>query len=704
MRRLICLAFLCCIPLFAAAQDKPVSLVADRVSIRSGDVLIAEGNVEVFHEGNHLRATKIVYDPGRDLLDIQGPMILISGERTILLAENAELDPALTAGILRSARLLLDQQMQIAAAQIHRVDDRYIVLDKTVASSCQVCSEAEVPLWQIRASRIVHDQKRRQIFFDNARFEIAGVPVLYLPTLRLPDPTLKRATGFLSPSLRVTDSLGTGIKIPYFIAFGDHSDLTLTPYLSTGNTRTLEMRYRRALRNGKIHVDGAVSNDDIEDETRYYLFGDANLSLPRDYELDLKFQDASDPSYLLDYDYSDEDRLETMAKLTRHDRNEAIMAEVIHYNPLRSEVPKRETATVVVDLGYERRFAPMGFGGDIGFSAGVLAFERRSDTDEVGRDLQRVSLGGDWTNSWTFQNGVQLAADARFDFDIYAVQDDSAFESNLTRFTPGLAAEIRYPLVAFFGSGASHVLEPVMQIAWASPSGDDVPNDDGLSPELDEGNLFSLSRFPGSDTVEEGLRANLGFGWTRYAPAGWSFGVTAGRVFYEQDMGQFSEGSGLEGFASDWLFSTEFFSAQNLTISNRALVDDDLSLSRNQLRVSWFQEDYEIESSYVWLEENPLEGRDEDSSEWDFDGLYRFNRHWSGTANWRYDFTQQRARAAGLGLVYRNECVTVDLSVSRRFTSSDTVTPTTDFGIGITFGGFGNNPAGQGYRRSCTRI
>ena len=222
MRRLICLAFLCCIPLFAAAQDKPVSLVADRVSIRSGDVLIAEGNVEVFHEGNHLRATKIVYDPGRDLLDIQGPMILISGERTILLAENAELDPALTAGILRSARLLLDQQMQIAAAQIHRVDDRYIVLDKTVASSCQVCSEAEVPLWQIRASRIVHDQKRRQIFFDNARFEIAGVPVLYLPTLRLPDPTLKRATGFLSPSLRVTDSLGTGIKIPYFIAFGDH--------------------------------------------------------------------------------------------------------------------------------------------------------------------------------------------------------------------------------------------------------------------------------------------------------------------------------------------------------------------------------------------------------------------------------------------------------------------------------------------------
>ncbi len=244
----------------------------------------------------------------------------------------------------------------------------------------------------------------------------------------------------------------------------------------------------------------------------------------------------------------------------------------------------------------------------------------------------------------------------------------------------------------------------MIQLAWADPSGDDLPNDDSLNPTLDEGNLFALSRFPGSDAVERGLRLNTGVSWTRFDPDGWSIDMTVGRIFYEEDLNQFDSGSGLDGIASDWLVSTRFFTAQDFTVSNRALFHDDLSLSSSQLRIGWMQPKFALETSYIWLESNPLEDRDDNSSEWDFEGLYRFNRNWSGEANWRYDFEQNRGTEAGLGLTYQNECVAVDLSVSRRFTSSDTVTPTTDFGIGVTFGGFGNNTAGQGYRRSCTRI
>ncbi len=704
MRRLICLALFCLAPVLSLAQESPVTLIADRVSIRAGDVLIAEGTVEIFRDGTHLRATRITYDPGKDLLTIEGPLILTSGETTILMAESAELDPALTAGILQSTRLLLDQQMQIAAAQVHRIDDRYLVLNKTVASSCQVCEKTETPLWQIRAERIVHDQEEKQIFFENARFEIVGLPVLYLPTLRLPDPTLKRATGFLSSSIRVTNSLGTGIKIPYFITLGDHADLTLTPYFSTGRTQTLEARYRQAYRNGRIEFEGAVSRDDIEDGTRYYVFGSGRFALPSDFVLDFKIEDTSDPAYLLDYDYSEDDRLENLIKASRHSRDEAISVVAIHYNPLRSDEPKETTPTLVIDMDYERSIESEWIGGAFGYEAGLLAFTRQSNSDEIGRDVQRLNLAGDWTHSWTFGTGIQLTTDARVDVAYYGVSDDSAYESPLTRVTPSLATELRYPLVKSTSNGASHVLEPVLQLAWADPSGDEVPNDDGVSPELDEGNLFTLNRFPGSDNVERGFRANLGLGWTRYAPGDWSIGLAVGRVVYEKDLDQFDAGSGLDGIASDWMISTKFFSAQNLTISNRALIDDDLSISRNQLRISWQQPKYTIDSTYVWREENTLEGRDEASSEWDFEGLYRFNRNWSGRAEWRYDFVDDDASEAGLGLSYQNECVTIDLSVSRRFTSSDKVTPTTDFGIGVSFGGFGNNLAGQRYRRTCTGI
>lgn len=57
--------------------------------------------------------------------------------------------------------------------------------------------------------------------------------------------------------------------------------------------------------------------------------------------------------------------------------------------------------------------------------------------------------------------------------------------------------------------------------------------------EFDEGNVFALDRFPGSDAVERGPRANVGVSWTRFDPQGWSMGVTLGRVFREADLGQF---------------------------------------------------------------------------------------------------------------------------------------------------------------------
>jgi LPS-assembly protein len=54
---------------------------------------------------------------------------------------------------------------------------------------------------------------------------------------------------------------------------------------------------------------------------------------------------------------------------------------------------------------------------------------------------------------------------------------------------------------------------------------------------------------------------------------------------------------------------------------------------------------------------------------------------------------------AELGLRYENECVRLDLSLSRNFASSATVTPSTEFGFAVAFGGFGDRGT---FRRNCT--
>ena len=688
--------------LAAAQQTAPATLIADRVAIEGEGRLVARGNVEVLYGETRLRAAEITYDQTQDLLTIAGPLTLINGPDTLILADSAELDPDLTQGILRSARLVLRQQLQLAAAALHRVDGRYSVLDNTVASSCQVCAGQPVPLWQIRARRIIHDQLEQQLYFDHARFEVMGLPIFYLPRLRLPDPTLERATGFLVPELTFNDRLGTGLKLPYFITLGDHADLTLTPYLSTDRTRTLEFRYRQAFRNGEVEFNGALSRDDlVRGELRRYLFAEGTFDLPRDFTLNFGLETVSDDAYLLDYGYSSKDRLTSFIGADRTRRDEYIAAELFRYYTLRESEDNDTIPSTVALATYQRRFEPGLLGGIAQLRFDAQGHNRRSGDDVTGRDLAQLSARADWRRDWVTRQGLLLAVQGALAVDHSAIRDDDSFDSPVTRVTPFAATELRWPLLRAGGNGATHVLEPVVQLVWSPDEDEDVPNEDSLSQEFDEGNLFSLSRFPGQDAYERGLRANIGLGWTRYDPQGWTLGVTVGRILRQENLNQFSTGDGLEGINSDWLTAVQWQTANNLTLTNRAIFDDSFSFTRNELRMDWSNDRLELTSTYVWQEANLQESRPDDGSEWALDGAYRFRPNWTAEADWRYDFIADRAARAGVGLEYRNECVKVNLSLSRRFTSSTSVSPTTEFGLSIALAGFGANADQQTYRRRC---
>ncbi|MGB8813598.1 MAG: LPS-assembly protein LptD, partial [Paracoccaceae bacterium] len=148
MRRLLILLAFCAglfaLPPTLRAQDI-ATLIADRVEISGNSTLIADGGVEVLYQGRTLRASRIVYDQATDRLIIDGPIVLTDGTGNIVFASQAELSADLQDGVLASARLVLNQQLQIAAQQMFRVGGRYTQLSNSVASSCQVCQVDPVP-------------------------------------------------------------------------------------------------------------------------------------------------------------------------------------------------------------------------------------------------------------------------------------------------------------------------------------------------------------------------------------------------------------------------------------------------------------------------------------------------------------------------------------------------------------------------------
>jgi LPS-assembly protein len=706
-RHALCAAAAVLLSIFAASaleaqETRPASLIADSVTFdRESGVLTASGDVEAVYEGRVLRARSIVYDQEAEEIRATGPLSVTDSEGTVFLADAALLSPDFTRGLIEGGRLLVAGQLQLAASQIERRDDRYTTLQRTVASSCTICAENPVPTWSIRARRVTMDEEEQRIYFEGARFEVFGVPLAYLPAISIPDPRLSRASGFLLPSYHQSDLYGSGVKVPYYRVFGASADATITPFVTTDGAALVEGEYRRRLRSGGFDIGGVFAFDDgTGDGGRGAIDASGEFALPRGYTSEFQLELASDKSFLQEFDYSDADRLTSFVQVNRVRENEFIHLGSVGFQSLREDEDDGTVPFVVPEFDYDRRGTLPGIGGLFSVTANVLGITRRE-----GRDVLRAGGGSDWQQRWIFSSGLIASATLAGEFDVYGTMNDPDDENGAdARIVPIAATEISWPLIRT-GSRATHVIEPIAQIVWSEDWGADyVPNEDSQLPELDETNLFSLNRYPGRDRIETGMRANLGVRFDRYDPAGWSLGATLGRVLSTNDGDDFPDGSGLSGHWSDYIGAVGLRFDGGLQINNRALFDDELQFRRNEFALAYEDDRAELEASYTYFAEednNPILGPQPEINELGFEAEYRFRPNWAMEVLWRYDIAEQENLRAGGGLIYGNECAEFELSVSRRFTSSANLRPSTSIQFGVRLAGLGDGEGREWPPRVC---
>ena len=87
-----------------------------------------------------------------------------------------------------------------------------MIAHRTAYSPCKICNQPgqRTPLWQVKAERVVYDQTKHKVRFKSATIEVEGVPVAWLPSFSVSDPTVRYATGLLTPEV------GNSTKIGYF--------------------------------------------------------------------------------------------------------------------------------------------------------------------------------------------------------------------------------------------------------------------------------------------------------------------------------------------------------------------------------------------------------------------------------------------------------------------------------------------------------
>ena len=133
------------------------------------------------------------------------------------------------------------------------------LVNKGVFTSCE--KNDDCPPWSIEAAEIKHDQNKKEIYYKNAIMKVYNVPILYFPKFFHPDPTVKRRSGILKPTINDSNLLGSSLTIPYYKVLSDESDFTIAPTGYDTGTYMLQNEFRKISKNSDILINFGHNRD-----------------------------------------------------------------------------------------------------------------------------------------------------------------------------------------------------------------------------------------------------------------------------------------------------------------------------------------------------------------------------------------------------------------------------------------------------------
>jgi LPS-assembly protein len=177
-------------------------------------------------------------------------------------------------------------------------------------TTCKKTNETDgCAYWNLNAGELIHDKEQKKITYKNASLDLNNIPVLYLPYFSHPDPTVKRESGFLPPTLaNLGGDIGSTLKIPYFYPVSQSADFTLSPVYYFKQNPLLLGEYREKFKNGDLSLEGGFTQGYKEISTtktegsRHHVYGNLNLifndKILDQSILNTKVQHVNNPTYL----------------------------------------------------------------------------------------------------------------------------------------------------------------------------------------------------------------------------------------------------------------------------------------------------------------------------------------------------------------------------------------------------------------------
>jgi LPS-assembly protein len=200
----------------------------DQIVIRSREqtsekgILRVSGDVVIRYRDIEIRADSLEYDTNIRRISGQGHIQFHRGVQEIS-CDSFEFDMETKTGRFIKAKGVADDNVHFKAAEGEKTGvDVYIFRDGEV-TTCQY----EHPHWLFQSgyTRVVKDKTAT---LHGSVFKMFGVPVFYLPWVKMPILRRERKSGLLIPSIGVSNDKGWRFTQGVYLTLGRSADMTVT--------------------------------------------------------------------------------------------------------------------------------------------------------------------------------------------------------------------------------------------------------------------------------------------------------------------------------------------------------------------------------------------------------------------------------------------------------------------------------------------
>ncbi|SVE19449.1 uncharacterized protein METZ01_LOCUS472303, partial [marine metagenome] len=242
------------------------------------NTITGKGNVLIIGDNISSKANEIIYSRDDGLIEAKGNVALKDKYGNNYFTDLLVTKDDFSSLNANNVKIRLNDNSRLVGSKIIKKNDVNIIANADYTPCLKENYLIKnCPGWKLRANKVYHNLKTKTVHYDHARIHIFNIPILYLPYFAHPDPSVKKRTGFLMPTIQTSDQLGDTVSLPFFYNISGNKDLTFTPNFQSNANNFYEINYRHLNKIGLLEVNASIDDNDDDLGTSNHIFAEADI-------------------------------------------------------------------------------------------------------------------------------------------------------------------------------------------------------------------------------------------------------------------------------------------------------------------------------------------------------------------------------------------------------------------------------------------